>query len=421
MNLQGDVLVIGAGLAGLTAAWQVAARGGRVRLIAKGWGALYWHAGCIDVLGYYPPLGEAAVSSPAEAVAALIQERPDHPYARVGVAGLDEALRALQALCAQQGYPLHGSLERNWLLPTAVGALRPTCLAPETMIAGDASQPLPTLIVGMKQLLDFYPTLIADNLSRQGIPAEGVALDLPSLRECNFINAALLAKRLEQPQFRAEVVAALRPYRGRAERIGFPAVLGMEQAVAVKAALEKELGRPVFEIPGLPPSVPGMRLHGILTRVIGEKGGRVYDGMQVVRAEEARGRVTAVYSEAAARTRPHRFNRYLLATGGILGGGTATDSTGRVREVIFDLPLAAPNDRGEWFKRDFLDAAGHPIYQAGVRVDGSWRPVNGDGQPVYENVYAAGAMLAHCEVIRERSLEGVALATGYRVAQMLAG
>jgi glycerol-3-phosphate dehydrogenase subunit B len=92
-----------------------------------------------------------------------------------------------------------------------------------------------------------------------------------------------------------------------------------------------------------------------------------------------------------------------------------------VREVIFDLPVAAPNGRGEWFKRDFLDEAGHPIYQAGVVVDGSWRPVNGDGKPVYENLYAAGAALAHCEVIRERSLEGVALATGYRVAQLLAG
>lgn len=420
MNLQGDILVIGAGLAGLTAGWQLAARGRRVRVIAKGWGALYWHAGCVDVLGHYPLMGGEPISSPAEAVAALIKDRPEHPYALAGVEALDEALRALQALCAAEGYPLHGSLERNWLLPTAVGALRPTCLAPETMIAGDASRPLPTLIVGIKQLLDYYPALIADNLSQQGIPAEGVVLDLPSLRECNFMTVTLLAKRMEQPAFRAEVIELLKPKLGRAERIGFPAILGMEQAVAVKQALEKGLGRPVFELPGLPPSVPGMRLHAILTRVIGEKGGRVYDGMQVVRAEQTGGRVTAVYSEAAARTRPHRFSNYVLATGGILGGGTVTDSAGQVREAIFDLPVSAPNGRGEWFKRDFLDEAGHPIYQAGVVVDGSWRPVNGDGKPVYENLYAAGTALAHCEVIRERSLEGVALATGYRVAQLLA-
>ncbi|PWH19821.1 MAG: glycerol-3-phosphate dehydrogenase subunit GlpB, partial [Ardenticatenia bacterium] len=49
-----DVVVIGAGLAGLTAGWHAAVKGCRVRVVAKGWGTTYWHAGCIDVLGYYP-------------------------------------------------------------------------------------------------------------------------------------------------------------------------------------------------------------------------------------------------------------------------------------------------------------------------------------------------------------------------------
>ena len=81
---QGDTLIIGAGLAGLTAAWQATARGHKVRVIAKGWGATHWLSGCIDVLGYYPLDNPEAVRSPARAIDQLIAAQPDHPYARIG-------------------------------------------------------------------------------------------------------------------------------------------------------------------------------------------------------------------------------------------------------------------------------------------------------------------------------------------------
>ncbi|MGB4975923.1 MAG: FAD-binding protein, partial [Anaerolineae bacterium] len=49
-----DLLVIGAGLAGLQAAITAAQAGARVRLIAKGLSATHWAAGTVDVLGYAP-------------------------------------------------------------------------------------------------------------------------------------------------------------------------------------------------------------------------------------------------------------------------------------------------------------------------------------------------------------------------------
>jgi glycerol-3-phosphate dehydrogenase subunit B len=274
------------------------------------------------------------------------------------------------------------------------------------------------LIVGFQHTYDFYPNLVAANLSQQGIVADHALLDLEPIRERRFVNAPLISKMMEQPAFRAEVVAALKPHLGRAARVGFPAVLGMEQAVTVKKALEAELGRPVFEIPGLPPSVPGMRLHRILTGEIGERGGRVFDGMQVVAAEHEAGRITAVHSEAAARRRAHRFGRYILASGGILGGGIQTDYSGAVHEVIFDLPLVAPEGRARWFRQQFLGHQGHPIYAAGLDVDEAFRPLDRVRKPVFANLYAAGTILAHNEVIRERSFDGVALSTGYTVGKL---
>lgn len=417
-----NVLVIGAGLAGLTAAWQLAAAGHKTRLIAQGWGTTHWHAGCVDVLGYYK---EQLVTSPEEVIGQLIIEQPQHPYALTGLDTLAEALGTLQRLCAESGYPLHGSLERNWLLPTAVGTARPTCLAPETMIAGDLSQGTPMLIVGFQQFGDFYAQMVADNLAALDIPARGVMLDLPTLAERKVLTGVILAQLMEQGAFRNEVARSVMPHLGDAERIGFPAVLGLQRTMAVQADLEAQLARPIFEIPILPPSVPGMRLHHILRRAIERHGGRVQEGMLAVGAEMADGRITAtstgsvqaVYTEAAARQRRHHFDNYVLATGGLLGGGFITNFEGEVREVIFNLPVSAPSSRLNWFQPEFVTKTGHPIYQAGLQVNEQLQPVAENGRPLYNNLYAAGSTLAHCDVIRERSLEGVALATGYNVGR----
>jgi glycerol-3-phosphate dehydrogenase subunit B len=421
MEARNEVLVLGAGLAGLTAAWQASARGKKVRLISKGWGATHWHAGCVDVLGYWPVEAEQSVKNPGREIAQLLEANPDHPYGHIELEKLSEALQALQSLCAAAGYPLEGSLDKNWRLPSTVGTARPTCLAPATMIAGDLESKEPMLLVGFKQFVDFYPKVAADNLSELGIPARDVVLDLPELAQRHGTTGVVLAQMMEQAMFQAQVVKAIQPHLGDAARVGFPAVLGTQQASAVHRALQEQLERPVFEIPGLPPSVPGIRLHHILKHAIERNGGRVFDGMEAVGAETQNGQVTAIYTETAARNRAHRYQQYVLATGGILGGGITADHDGQVREVIFDLPLDIPKSQLDWFQRDFMDPEGHPIYRSGVVVDKSLRPIDGDKQVLYENLYAAGTTLAGCEAIRERSFDGVALATGYAVGNLVGG
>jgi glycerol-3-phosphate dehydrogenase subunit B len=412
-----DVLVIGAGLAGLSAGWQAAAGGQRVRVIAKGWGATHWHAGCIDVLGYHPTDSRQPLESPMDGVAQLMRDNPRHPYGLVGAEGLDRALRAFQALCAEAGYPMHGSLERNWLLPSAVGAVRPTCLAPETMIAGDLRRRDAMLLVGFRPFLDFYPALAADCLCAQGFVARDVTLDLPKPEPRRAANATNLARLFETPDFRAQVAAALKPHLGDAARVGFPAVLGIADAPAVQRDMQERLGCEVFEIPVLPPSVSGMRLHAILTAAIERAGGRVFEGMEAVGVEIAEGRVSTVWTEAAARRKAQRAARFVLATGGILGNGIVADREGNLREVVLGLPLAAVPAREDWFAAEFLAPGGHPIYRAGVEVNTYLQPVDAAEHVLYENLCAAGSTLAHNDTLRERSFEGVALATGYLAGQ----
>jgi len=423
-----DVLVIGAGLAGLTAAWQASQRGKGVQVIAKGWGATHWHTGCIDVLGYWPADSdqegtdgsEDSVTNPKKTLSQLLMAHPRHPYALVGLAQLEAALESFKQLCMDAGYPLAGSLAKNWRLPSAVGAVRPTCLAPVTMTAGDLDSDAPMLVVGFKQLPDFYAHVAADNLSHQGIPARHVTLDLPLLAQRNFTTAVNLARLMEKAEFRTEVVQAVKPHLADAARVGFPAVLGLEQATAVHQDLQAQLGCSVFEIPGLPPSVPGMRLHRILKTAVEKNGGRVFDGMEAIGSEHENGRVTAVFTESAGRPRQHRYQQVVLATGGLLGGGIVTNHLGEVCEVIFNLPLQTPENRLGWFRRDFADKQGHPIYRSGVNVNAQFQPTNGDtNQAIYENLYAAGNTLAGFDALRERSFDGLALATGYVVGNLV--
>jgi glycerol-3-phosphate dehydrogenase subunit B len=83
-----DLLVIGAGLAGLTAAMYAAQAGLSVRVVTKGLNALHWSAATIDLLGYLPD--NTRVDAP---FAALDQLPASHPLRQVGKRGGSQASR----------------------------------------------------------------------------------------------------------------------------------------------------------------------------------------------------------------------------------------------------------------------------------------------------------------------------------------
>ncbi len=415
-----DVIVIGAGLAGLVTAWRTAAGGQKTSLITRGWGATYWNTGCIDIIGYQPPDFTMRVDSPAEYLANFIPTHPNHPYAIAGLPALVHSVDAFLSLCQAANYPYHGSLEQNFWLPTALGTLRPTCLVPETMIAGTAADHSPMLIVGFDQFLDFQPGLIADNLNAQGFIADNLSLDLAPIRNSKFVTSMVLAGLFDSPDFRQEVISTLKPKLGHVSRVGFPAVLGLRNPMAVLDDLQSGLGLPVFEIPGLPPSIPGIRLHNILLSAIEQNHGLLQNGMTVSTASIADNTIQSIWSDAAARLKPHFAKNFVLATGGFLGGGFIIDH-GYAQETIFNLQVPVPKHRSTWFNESFLSNQGHAIFSTGILTDSSFMPIECTNHSIYKNLFVAGGALGGCDPIRERSLEGIALATGYKIGQNLVG
>lgn len=408
-----DVIIIGAGLAGLMAAYHAARAGARVKIVAKGLGATHWHAGTIDVLGYYPT-SATPVTRPLDTVRDLTRAQPQHPYALAANA-LDDALRDFVALTHELGLPYEGATNagENLWLPSPVGAARPTFLAPRAQLAGDLHRAEPMLIVGFRGLRDFYPTLIAENLSKQGHPARAEFLPLDLISARRDVSTVQLATALDDDARVEQLAAALQKIVRAGERVGLPVILGLDAHATTFERLQARVGAPIFEIPTLPPSVPGIRLTNALRNRLRQMNVRIEINADVMGFHAEGDRVRWIESEASGRPLRHRAEKFVLATGGILGGGINSDHTGKVWEVVFNLPVVAPSERAQWFRARFFDPAGHPIFRAGVPVNHSFQPIDANGARVYANVWAAGNVLAHCDSIRERSLEGVALATAY--------
>jgi glycerol-3-phosphate dehydrogenase subunit B len=408
-KLHYDAVVIGAGTAGLVAGTRLAEGGARVCVVAKGVGSTHLAPGTIDVLGYAPD----RVASPSGVLAEFVSRHPDHPYAALGADAVAESIRWLQSEVEAgplDGYRYLGDLDRNYLLPTAVGALRPSTVVPETMAAGDSLDLERVCVVGTRALRDFHAALCAANLSRLGVPARSVEAEIEADRADQ--NSLGLARRFDDPSWRAAFAGRLALKLQADERVGVPAVLGVRDPHGAWSDLQHRLGRPVFEIPTLPPSVPGMRMYEVLRSALRRAGGRLVLGAEVVASERSGSRLESVATRAAGHDVSYAAPWFVLAAGGFNSGAIELDSHWATHDHVLGLALRGLPAEGEpRFVGDYL--AEQPMARVGVAVDGELRAEGA------ENVVVAGAALPGAVPWREGSGEGIALASGSRAAKLV--
>ncbi|MFN8511858.1 MAG: FAD-binding protein [Chloroflexia bacterium] len=292
----------------------------------------------------------------------------------------------------------------------------PAALYPATMVAGAMRTPRPAADRRFPRTARLLPAARRRQLSASGHPARGVWLDLPPTRRHLDFTPTIFAQLFEDSAFRAAVgkqpascaatppASASRPCRHPPRR------RSRRRSRVPGRCAHLRNSHPA-------PSVPGIRLYTLLAAAFQRAGGRIQIGSWVVRAEAEGDRLLRIYSAAAARQQRHEAAAYLLATGGIAGGGFRTDHTGQIVETALNLPVRAPAARSAWLGPAFT--APHPIHRAGIATDPDLRPLDPTGAPIYTNVTIAGAASAVPTLIREGSYEGVALATGWRAAATL--
>ncbi len=415
-ELHFDVVVIGAGTAGLTAAARLAQSGARVALVARGHGSTHLAPATLDVGGYLPASANGrrrvAVSG-REGFEALATAHPGHPYAKLSWVELEDAVGWFTQTVSDgpyAGYEYVGSLDSNVRLPTAVGALRPSGLVPNTMLAGDSSRLKQVAVVGTPWLRDFHPALCAGSLREAGIDARPVLVDL-DLEKADA-SCLTLAHHLDRPDWRAQFCNRLKPLLGDAEFVGLPAMLGVLDPFAVWTDVQQRLGREVFEIPMLPPSVPGMRLYEILRSAVRRAGARIAMGAEIHAHKRDGERMLSVTAHTAGHDLSYAADWFVLASGGFAAGAIELDADWQTHELVMDLPLAGIPGPGEArFLADY--EAEQPMTRAGVATDANFVA---EGT---SNVLVAGASLAGAAAWQEGSGEGIALATASKAARFI--
>ncbi|SDJ48123.1 glycerol-3-phosphate dehydrogenase subunit GlpB [Natronorubrum texcoconense] len=420
MAIEDDVLVIGGGLAGATAALAAAERDVRVRLVTYKQSTLRHASGLIDVLGYTPE-GEGPIVDPYEALEALPE---GHPYERVGSEAVREALAFFDEIAGDAYAGSH--TEANALVPTHGGTVKPTARYPVSTADGLASDARDTLLVGFETLTDFEAPLAAEHLAAAGAPfsARGVTVSFPGIvrDDAKVTRYAHLLDHDEtvatddgETGAREALATMVRDSLEDESRVGFPAILGDEHAAEVRADLADALGVDVFEVPMGPPSLPGMRLEDLLYDALEDAGVRTASGVPVI-GYETEGesgdetRIDHVVVDRHGAEIPYRADQYVLATGGLVGKGVRSERE-RVFEPIFDCHVPHAEDRYDWFVDDVFGE--QPYARFGLPADRELRPLDADDEPEFLNLRAAGAVLGGYDFAAEKSGAGVSLATGY--------
>lgn len=407
-----DLAVIGTGMAGMSAALMAASRGLRVA-IAGLTGEILFSSGLFDFLSVHPITEPLRWKSPWDALERLRKEEPLHPYARISLENMREAWKELLSFLEREGIGYFRHEERNIQLITSQGTIKTSYCIPMTMTAGmrGLAENLPCLMVGIAGLRGFSAAQIVQNLQKCWPHLRSLKVIFPESTGSEELYPEIIARTMETAIVGQRLAERIEPHLGDAQMIGLPAILGIGGSAEVMAQLESLLGVPVFEIPGIPPSVPRIRLKETFEKALPEMDVQSLFQHRVFCLEAEDDGFRLILGRQSPE-RSLRARAALLATGRFFGGGLIAERD-RIRESLIGLPVAQPAERAQWHRPDFFDPLGHPVHRAGIEVDAFFRPLGPLKKVFHPYLFASGSVLAHQDWIRSKAGVGIAVCTSY--------
>ncbi|MHB8075590.1 FAD-binding protein [Desulfosporosinus fructosivorans] len=366
-NLQESVLVIGGGLAGITATAVAIKRGAKVTLVTNGPGTLAMSGGSISIQGM----------------------DLKHPC-------LEKAMGFFTAMMTAAGCEYKGELRQRQLVPNAMGSFQEVSMAPASIWSGRPVNGSKVMVLGIRGLSGFNANLTAELLSLSAgklnlqVEYTGKMIDVPWLQTPGF-NALDIANHLEDQQNRDKLAEMIKPLLEDYNLLLMPAILGLQTGSTEFARFEEKVGCSVGELYTVPPSVVGVRIFQCLLKYLQKAGAEINFGYPIQSLQLQAGRCTAAILDTPGRKRVIKADNFILATG-------------RINK--FDLVLNYEGKDTEWDQEE--EAA----------VNEQMQLLNRDKLPVAVNVYGAGSIL---EGFNYRNGNAQAILTGYQAGIIAAG
>ncbi|AKF03319.1 FAD-dependent oxidoreductase [Sandaracinus amylolyticus] len=412
-----DVLVVGAGIAGLSAALAASRAGAKVLVIDGGAGATALSGGAWDVATTHDPF-----ATPRMLDRALDAHRdPAHPWSRLPRALSREAiLESHQALSdALSIYPPLGAHVDGALAATELGLMRRAALVQHAVL--DLA-PIPNAriaVAWMRALRSFDGPFLAASLNEQAVRAGDarrfVAVEVELFRRAGDVTLLPheIAALLDAGDARRRLVTTLSRALGGAsfDAVLVPPLLGLEDD-RVRALVETGIELPIGEVVESLAGAQALRLARRITVAL--------ERASITRREARVARVTGSEVHLTDGT-TLRAGAVVLATGKHVGGGVVSASH-ELREPLADLPLYARgralplissargrDPRALYGDDPFTPGAG---FSLGVGWDASMRALDAHGTPRSRDLFVCGALLDGTHPSDGTGM-GVAAATGW--------
>lgn len=431
-QLAKKIIIIGSGLAGVSAALAAKSQGSEVTLVTGRPGATAMASGAWDIAGYGKEWfykDHERLQSPKEMIQHIAKSYSHHPYAimsrDLGSKSLVETMEAsIKALVEAMPYKPQGSLNEKMALITPIGSVKYTTLADPAQGEGNILRwrRARLLIAGIPGLASFPISLIQKvltslipKLTERTIETITAAwIDMKGIPQ-HSLSPFALAKRLEEDAQTSFIESLKEIVRhNRSTHVLLPPVVGLEKSPELIQRISEEVGAVCFESLATVPSVPGLRRYRALERVLEEYKINVSPGV-VSRYESVNNTVTKITLSSGDEERFFDIDHVILATGRFIGGGIVKKA--EMKESLFDLPVfnrdvcVSDTFIGNLVQRRYL--GDHDLFEIGLRVDHNMKPLNRWGKPVFENLYAAGSLLGGYQAAADGTGTGVALLSGW--------
>ncbi len=421
-----DVCILGGGPAGLICGIRCAEEGLRTVIITGGMNSLHFSSGSIDLLGY--DVRGKVVKRPFEAIPKLIEKKKDHPYAHVGLQTVKKALKYIQDSSQEGGFELHSWKEDNHFRFTAMGVRKPTYLSQRSVFRPELcdllDQGASIRILEFEGYRDYFAGLTLENMKKDPYwekhDISSGTINLPHYaetdRNLHEFRSIDLARIFDSDRFLPRIAEEIKRQAGKADIVTLPAFISIVKYQVIHRKLEEMTGLYIMELPGLPPSIPGLRLDESLRSRFMNLGGEFSLGDSVTGGNISKQEVKEIHTRLYGRE-GHNARYYVLATGSFFSNGLRAGPHS-ITEPVFDLITNAPEERSLWYSERFFTKGGHPFLEYGVKTDGRLHPRTGDGK-IVKNLFAAGSILGGYNPVAEASGGGVALSTGYYAADQI--